>query len=162
MKLKINFINHIKNWRDFVLQLIIFSAIMIFLYYKNGYSGLFIFLIYLGVDFIFTFYLHIAYYLKNRGEEFLIEHNRIVRIKDNKQEIFYSEDIKKIVICKSANQDKWGIPYTTFETFRLARIFLKNGEVMILTNLLEYDIEEPLKILKNVKFERRKGFSFFI
>jgi hypothetical protein len=31
-----------------------------------------------------------------------------------------------------------------------------------MTNLLEYDLEKPLNILKNVKFERRKGFSFFI
>jgi hypothetical protein len=162
MKLKIKFINHLKNWKEFFLTLIFFSTGMAILYFKNGSGGLFIFMIHLGINFIFTLYLTSIYYLKNRGEEYFIEPDRIIRFKNNKKEVFHSSDINKIVICKSANQDKWGIPYTTFETFRLARIYLTNGEVIILTNLLEYDIEVPLKILENVKFERRKGFSFFI
>jgi hypothetical protein len=58
--------------------------------------------------------------------------------------------------------DKWGIPYTAFETFRIARVYLKDGNSFIMTNLLEYDLEKPLSILQGVKFERRKGFSFFI
>ena len=71
-------------------------------------------------------------------------------------------DISKVVICKSANLDKWGVPYTTFESFRLARVYLKSGQVFILTNLLEHDIEKPLRELQGVKFERRKGLSFFL
>jgi hypothetical protein len=31
-----------------------------------------------------------------------------------------------------------------------------------MTNLLAYDIEKALGILEGIKFERKKGFSFFI
>jgi hypothetical protein len=58
--------------------------------------------------------------------------------------------------------DKWGIPYTTFESFRIARVYLKNGNYFIMTNLLEYDLESSFITLKDVPIERRKGFSFFI
>ena len=58
--------------------------------------------------------------------------------------------------------DQWGIPYSTFESFRIAIVVLTDGNQFILTNLLEYDLEKPLKSLQNVKFERRKGFSYFI
>lgn len=120
------------------------------------------FYVFIGVQFVFTVYIHIRYFLKNKREIFLICEDRIQRIKNNDTEIFLVSDIKKIVICKSANMDNWGMPYTTFESFRVAKIYLKDDRSFIMTNLLEYDIEKPLKILKGVKFERRKGFSFFI
>ena len=120
------------------------------------------FYVFLAIQFSFTLYLHIVYYLKNKGQEFIIGEERIERIKNEKKEVFHSSDMKKIIICKSANMDKWGIPYTTFESFRVARVYLNDGTNFVMTNLLEYDLEKPLNILKNVKFERRKGFSFFI
>jgi hypothetical protein len=161
--IKINFKSQLQNWNDFFLQFVIFGIIIIFLYFRDGYNlGFLSFIVLIIVDFIFTLYLHIVYYLKNKGQEFIIGEDRIERIKNGKREVFPSSDINKIVICKSANLDKWGIPYTTFESFRVARVYLNNGTYFIMTNLLEYDLEKPLSILKNVKFERRKGFSFFI
>lgn len=161
--IKINFKSQLQNWNDFFWLALIFISITIYLYNRDGYNiGFIAFYGFLIVQFSFTLYLHLAYYLKNRGEEFIIENDRIERTKNGKKQIFYSTDIKKIVICKSANMDKWGIPYTTFESFRIARVILNNNNYFIMTNLLEYDIEKPLSILKNVKFERRKGFSFFI
>lgn len=162
-KIKINIKSQIQNWRDFFLQILIFTPFAIYSFVKYQIlMVLYPFFILIGIDIFFTSYLHIVYYLTNKGEEFIIEDDRIIRIKKGKEEVFYSIDIKKIVICKSANMDKWGIPYTTFESFRIARVYLNNGKGFIMTNLLEYDLEKPLQILKNVKFERRKGFSFFI
>ncbi|MBS1535792.1 MAG: hypothetical protein JST78_12000 [Bacteroidetes bacterium] len=162
MKLCFKLSNYTRNWFDFFLLLLFFSIAIILFKYKNQNSGISIFFVLIIINFVFTFYLTIVYSLKNINEEFLIEKDKIIRIKKGVIETFNSADISKIVICKSANQDKWGIPYTTFETFRLAKIYLKSGEIIILTNLLEYDIEKPLKRIENVKFERRKGFSFFI
>lgn len=162
MTLKITLKKHIKEWYDFFLMILIFLIIMTFFYLKNGADYLFVFYVGLGIQLIPTAYLHIMYYLENKGEEYCIKKDKIIRIKNQKKEIYNSNDIKRIVICKSASQEGWGIPYTTFETFRLAKVYLKNGNNFIITNLLEYDIEKPLKILQNVKFERRKGFSFFI
>jgi hypothetical protein len=161
--IKINFKSQLQNWNDFFVLTIIFLVIIIFLYYRDGFNiGFISFYAFLAIQFSFTFYLHIAYYLRNRGEEFIIKNDRIIRIKNGKEELFLSSDIKKIVICKSANQDKWGIPYTTFESFRIARVYLNNNTIFIMTNLLEFDIEKPLQVLHGVKFERKKGFSFFI
>lgn len=140
-----------------------FIPLCIYLYNKYGdTNGFIVFYVFLAIQFYFTFYLHIVYFLKNKGQEFKVREDRIEKIEDSEAKIFHSTDIKKIVICKSANMDKWGIPYTTFECFRIARIYLKNGDNFIMTNLLDYDIEKPFSILKNVPFERRKGFSFFI
>jgi hypothetical protein len=161
--IKINFKSQLQNWNDFFLQIIILIPFASYSYYKYRIDMvLYPFYVLITVDFIFTLYLHIVYYLKNKGQEFLISEDRIERIKNGKKEVFHTSDIDKIVICKSANMDKWGIPYTTFESFRVARIYLNNGTYFIMTNLLEYDLEKPLSIVKNVKFERRKGFSFFI
>lgn len=161
--MKINFISQLHNWSSFFLQIIILVPFASYSYYKYKIDMvLYPFYIFLAIQFSFTLYLHIAYYLKNRREEFIIEDDKIVKIKNGKEEIFHSSDIKKIVICKSANMDKWGIPYTTFESFRIARVYLNDGTNFIMTNLLEYDLERPLQLLKGVKFERRKGFSFFI
>lgn len=161
--LKINMKSQIQNWYDFILQTLIFIPLYIYLLIRDGHNSAFIgFYAFLFIQFIFTIYLHIVYYLKNKGEEFIIEKDKIVRIKNSTECVFNSSDIKKIVICKSANMDKWGIPYTTFESFRVARIYLNDGTSFILTNLLAYDLEKPLRTLQGVKFERRKGFSFFI
>lgn len=163
MTLKINLKSQKKNWEDFFLQILILIPFAFYSYYKYKINMvLYPFYVFILIQFIFTIYLHIVYYLKNKGEEFIIEKDKIVRVKNSKESVFNSSDIKKIVICKSANMDKWGIPYTTFESFRVARVYLNNGNVFILTNLLAYDLEKPLRTLQGVKFERRKGFSFFI
>ena len=162
ISIKTNFKSQLKNWRDFMVMSLIFVPVMLYLYYQNGPRGLFIFYIFILIDFVFTAYLSIQYYIKNKGEEFTIYTDKIVKIKNGVSVVYYNTDITKIVICKSANMDSWGIPYTTFETFRIARVYLNNGKNFIMTNALEYDIEKPLSILQEVKFERRKGFSFFI
>ncbi|MEY4963521.1 MAG: hypothetical protein RLZZ323_840 [Bacteroidota bacterium] len=161
--IKINIKSQLHNWYDFFLQTILFVPLCLYLYNRYGNtSGFIVFYIFLLIQFTFTFYLHLVYYLKNKGEIFNIQEDRIERVKNGQKEVFHSADIKKIVICKSANMDKWGIPYTTFERFRLVRVYLNDGRYFIMTNLLEYDLEKPLQTLKGVKFERRKGFSFFI
>lgn len=162
MKLKMNYKNHLKEWCDFFQQTLFFIPAIIYLFYKYNGNYLFVFFGFLAIQFMFTAYLHIVYYYKNKNEEFIIDSDKIIRIRNNKSETFFNKDIKVIIICKSATKDGWGAPFTTFETFRLARIFLKDGNHFIITNLLEYDLEIPLRILENVKFERRKGFSFFI
>lgn len=161
--LKINLKSQLKNWKSFFWFFIVFISIMIYLYFRDGYNiGFIAFYMFLTINFSFTLYLHIAYYLKNKNEVYIIKKDRIEKTYKDKKEVFYSSDIKKIVICKSANVDGWGITYITFESFRIARVYLNDETNFIMTNLLEYDLEKPLSIIENVKFERRKGFSFFI
>jgi hypothetical protein len=161
--LKINTKSQLQNWKDFLLQLLILLPISCYSYYKYRIDMvLYPYIIFIFIQFLFTLYLHVVYYLKNYNEEFFIFDNKIEKLKNGNKILFNSFDIKKIVICKSANMDKWGIPYTTFESFRIARVYLKNGNYFIMTNLLEYDLESSFITLKDVPIERRKGLSFFI
>lgn len=162
MRYKITFKNQVRNWYDFVFQGSIFAPFILYAYFKSGTNGLFIFYTFLSIQFAFTFYLHLVYYIKNMGEEYCLEKDKIIKINNDTKTVYFTKDILKIVICKSANKDSWGIPFTTFETFRIARVYLNDGTNFIMTNLLEYDLEKPLRILQGVRFERRKGFSFFI
>jgi hypothetical protein len=162
IKLEPNIKSLIKNWSPFLKLILIFAVVIIWFYYQNELKGLFIFYIFILIQFLFTAYLSVRYYYLNKGEIFTISNDGITKVKNNISNTYETDDIKKIVICKSANMDARGIPYTTFEEFRLARVYLKNGNNFTMTNILEHDIEQPLSILKDVQFERRKGFSFFI
>ena len=163
MKLKINIKSQLKNWNDFFLQIIILTPLACYSYYKYEIAMvLYPFYVFIFIQLFFTIYVHVRYYLTNKGQEFVLKSDRIIIVQEDKEQIFLVSEIKKIVICKSANMDKWGIPYTTFESFRCTRVYLNDGSKFVMTNLLEYDLEKPLHILQGVKFERRKGFSFFI
>jgi hypothetical protein len=161
--LRINRKSLIHNWNDFfyLTILLVFGSIYFILNNEN-YNGVWVFIVFIGIQFAFTCYLSIKYYNLNKNEVYIIRPDSITLTKYSKTEVFSTQEIKKIVVCKSANMDSFGMPFSTFERFRLVKVYLNNGRILILTNLLEYDIEEPLKILENVKLERRMGFSFFI
>lgn len=161
ISLKINRKSQLENWKEFIIQISIMIPISIFLLYK--YKTAMIFYpgcVFYGIQFMFTSYVYLTYYLKNKGEEYVVSVDKIDRIKDGKIKTYLSSDIKKIIICKSANMDNRGIPLTTFEGFRIAKVCLKDGTFFIMTNLLEYDLEKPLKTIEGVVFERKKGFSY--
>jgi hypothetical protein len=161
--LRINIKNLIHNWNDFfyLTILLVFGSIYFMLNNEN-YNGIWVFIVFFLIQFAFTSYLSIKYFYLNKNEVYIIRPDSITLTKYSKTEVFSTQDINKIVVCKSANMDSFGMPFSTFERFRLIKVYINNGRVLILTNLLEYDIEEPLKILENVKLERRMGFSFFI
>lgn len=161
--LRINRKSLVHNWNDFFyLTMLSFFASIYFILNNENYNGVWVFIVFLAIQFAFTSYLSIRYFYINKNEVYTIRPDSITLTKYSKAEVFSTLDIKKIVVCKSANMDSFGIPFSTFERFRLVKVYMISGKVLTLTNLLEYDIEEPLKIIKNVKFERRKGFSFFI
>lgn len=135
------------------------------------FIGLFIALVYLNFHptFIFAFliwfivteglgiYLHIEYWLRNRGEEYYIEGRILTKIKDGKTEEFTSEEIHEIVIYMSPNMyKKWPLYFFAMEQYHYARVFLKNGERLYITCLLAPRVGKALSNLKGVKIERRK------
>lgn len=160
--LKPNLKSQFRNWNDFIWQVIILLPFYLYSYYEHGEKPLIVYNIFVLVELIPTAYLSVRYFMENRKQEYVIYENKIVKIQDGLSTSYQASEIKRIVVCKSASKDKGGFPFSTFETFRLARVYLNNGTNFIITNSLEYDIEKPLLILKDVKFERRKGFSFFI
>lgn len=119
-------------------------------------AALLIFGIFFLVDAIPAIYLHIEYLSKNIGEQYEINSDSIIRYRNNQSQIYYDEDIDKVIIYKSASMDKGGIPFLAVESYCYARIVLKSGDDMIFTRLLYPDIEKAVKKLHGVKFERRK------
>lgn len=105
-------------------------------------------------------YLHIEYSIRNAGEEIEIAHNEIIVKKNGQEHKYSSSDLAKITVYKSASLDRGGIPFSSMEYYRYARIIAKSGEEIIITCLMTLDIEEALKHLTGVPYERKKGLAF--
>jgi hypothetical protein len=94
--LKINTKSQLQNWKDFLLQLLILLPISCYSYYKYRIDMvLYPYIIFIFIQFLFTLYLHVVYYLKNYNEEFFIFDNKIEKLKNGNKILFNSFDIKK-------------------------------------------------------------------
>lgn len=88
--LKLNFKSQLYNWYDFFIQVSVFIPLYIYIYWKYDMKGAIILNIFLLIQFSFTLYLHIRYYLLNKGEEYIIYNDKIILKKNGKEEIFYA------------------------------------------------------------------------
>ena len=52
------------------------------------------------------------------------------------------------------------MPITAMEYYRYARIITKTGEEIIITCLMTLDLEEAVKELQGVPYERKKRLAF--
>lgn len=103
-------------------------------------------------------YLHIEYYIINKGEEIEIDHNEIVIRKDGETRKHNCNDISKIIVYKSASLDKRGIPFTAIESYYYARLITKSGDEIIITCLLTPKLDEILQHINGINYERKKRF----
>ena len=83
-----------------------------------------------------TIFLHIEYLTRNKGEEYELCGERIVQHKEDKEFIYYKEDIKKIEVYVSPNYFNNEIYFTTYANYHYAKVYLKSGEILYLTSLL--------------------------
>lgn len=97
-------------------------------------------------------YIHYTYWRLNRGEEYLINRNEIVRIKDGREEVFAAEDIEKTIVYKSRNLSKGGA-YFALGLYYYARIILRSGDELVITCLVIPDIDKVIRRLKGVPSE---------
>lgn len=110
-----------------------------------------------SIFFLPSFFLHIEYYLKNRGQKLEIFEEGITLLeKDGSKRSYLNKDLQKIILYKSASLDKGGIPLTPLESYHFARIIPKQGEEIILTCLMAPNVEDAIKGIKWVPNERRK------
>jgi hypothetical protein len=109
-----------------------------------------------------TLIIYIEYLSKNNGQEIEVERDEIiVKYKNGEVKIYKITDLKKITVYKSASLDKGGIPILPTESFYYARIEPKEGEDIIITCLMAYDVDVIIRRLSGVPYERRKtGFAF--
>lgn len=120
------------------------DAIMIFSFFWLAY-------------FIPAIYLHSEYYLKNYDQRLEILENEIILHERNGEVRKYrSQDLQKVVLYKSASLDKGGIPLTPMESYHYALIVPKHGTEIIVTCLMAPNVEEAIKLIKGVSYERKK------
>lgn len=160
-KINISIKNHFISLKWLLIYLVVLIIILLYFYVKTDFDGILVFAFFSLFQIVPSIYLHFMY--------FNIDKNKLVEFNDdeikltikNQVYIYKTEEIDKIIIFKSANMDKYGIPFMVFENYYFTKIMLKSKSNFILTSLLDNRIEEKLKKIKNVKFEREKGFSFF-
>ena len=155
MTYKINFTNHWKALDFFFVTSLLILLGCAFTGW-NSEAVLFIFLVY-SIFFLPSFYLHLEYYLKNRGQRIEILENEVILYERNgKVRRYPNKELQKVVLYKSASLDKGGIPLTPLESYHYARIIPKQGEEIILTCLMASNVEEAIKEIKWVPYERKK------
>ena len=102
-------------------------------------------------------YLHGEYYSKNGGQKLEIQDNAIVlHDKNGTVRRYANEDLKKIVVYKSASLDKGGMPLLPIEFYHYAQIVPKQGDDIMVTCLMTPKVEEVVRQIKWVPYERKK------
>jgi len=155
MKLKIIPSYHLRVLSHEFSGIAIMLTTLYFLNFEN--DALLAFGIWFVIMTIPVIYLHIEYYLKNRGQEVIIKDEELTVIsrKGNTYK-FKLAELNKVVLYKSASLDKGGIPITPFELYNYARIITKSDKQIIITCLMYPKLEEVINELKGVQKIRKK------
>ena len=102
-------------------------------------------------------YLHIEYYIANRGIKIIIENGIFTVISRNKNmQTFKLDELKEVILYKSASMDKGGIPITPIEPYHYARIITRSDKQIIITCLMYPKLEEVINKLQGVQKIRKK------
>lgn len=103
-------------------------------------------------------YLHIEYTLRNGNEEIELSYNEIIVRNTGEERRYSTTDLSKIILYKSASLDRGGIPLSAMEYYHFARIIVKTGEEIVITCLMSCKIDEEIRQLRGVPYERKKSF----
>lgn len=113
--------------------------------------------VWLLINILPTLYLHIEYWHKNKGEEYEVHFDEIIRFKNGKREVYKVSDIEKIKVYLSpALYRGSNLHFLGIEAYHYARVYLKTGEELIITCLLTPKVEKALRGLRGIKIERKK------
>lgn len=155
MRYEIAFSNHMKVLRFHLIGTALMLVTLYFLNYEPGMVRIFsiIWMVYT----LPVMFLHAEYFFKNGGQQLEILGDGIVlHYKDGTMKKYNNEDLQKIVVYKSASLDKKGIPFLPIEFYHYARLIPKQGEEIIITCLMAPNVEEVVKQIKRVPYERKK------
>ena len=104
-----------------------------------------------------TLYLHWQYYRQNKGEAYRIFSDRIVRDKTGKKEEFLAKDILFITVYLSPALYRGShFHFLGIEAYYYASVSLAGGEKLLLTCLLDPELDSTLKTLNGVVIRRKK------
>jgi len=105
-----------------------------------------------------SLYLHVEYLLINTNTVLEVGNNQLLlkTASGAVNKIYSFDELRKIVLFKSASLDRGGFPMTPIEMYHYARITTATGEEIIITCLMTPDVEEILKKIKRISYERKK------
>jgi hypothetical protein len=113
MSYQIEFRNHLKAF-GFTLTVLIL-LIGFCLYIEATTDEILFGLAFYSIFFLPSLYLHIEYYLKNRGQQLEIFEDEIVFYsRDGQVKKYAMQDLQRIVLYKSASLDKGGMRWSNF------------------------------------------------
>jgi len=106
---------------------------------------------------LLVLYLHIEYYLINKGQEIIIESDKLsITSKNGNTQKFKNSELNKVILYKSASLDKGGIQFTPIESYQYLRIIAKSGQQIIITCLMYPQMEKVMNELRGVHKIRKK------
>lgn len=104
-----------------------------------------------------AFYLHMEYYLYNRGESYEISGNELIQYRDGQTRRYNSSDIISMTVYIAPNAYlPNSFQLLAIESYYYTRILMKNGEEIIITCLMAGKLKDELKRLNGVHYEVRK------
>lgn len=153
--LRIKAYNHLAVLLSLIL---VFVLIICFLWYvKFERDALSFFGVFILIYALPTFYLHIEYWLENRGESYEVRSDGLTRWKSGQEVGYSNNEIDRIEIYMSpAMYKRSSFHLLGFEAYHYAKVVLKNGEELIITCLLSPKLDRAFKVLRNVPIERKR------
>jgi len=106
--------------------------------------------------------LYIQYWRTNRNEEYYIKRDCIIYRKDGVETIYTLDELDKVEFYLTPGYfEKSGVNPFPIDTFYYAKLHLKNGKYLILTNLLAPRLEAEFQYMFDLKKERvRKRYCW--
>lgn len=158
-KFKISFVQQFKLLQHLIL---INTTILLGFFYFFGSifpNELFIFVY--GFMFLFnilpTLFLHIQYYLRNKGAELIIncELATLSYTKSNTSLLYHFNEIKRLERVASYGK---GTGWYSFSEYRYCKIILDDDSTIVITCLMVNKIEDTLMKLLNKDLEKKFKF----
>jgi hypothetical protein len=155
--IKINFSNQI-ILLSFHLQGILLMLITLY-FLKFKIEAVLIFGIWLAILTLPVVFLHVEYYLANKGKIIIIKDDELLIKKGCNTVVFKFSDLKTAILHKSASLDRGGMPLTPMEFYHWVEIISNSGERIIITCLMTLKLDELMDKLHGVQKIRKKcGF----
>lgn len=157
MILKMKLINHLRVLSHEFSGIAMMVIALYFLDFKI--DMLVIFGIWFAILTLPVIYLHLEYYLANRGMEIVIENEKLTVISKNRNsQTFKFNELKEVRLYKSASLDKGGIPIMPTEPYHFVRIFTNSEEQITITCLMYPKLDGVVDKLIGVQKIRKRGF----
>ncbi|MEO6883128.1 MAG: hypothetical protein ABI199_03785 [Bacteroidia bacterium] len=141
MTLKITLKNQFDAFNYQIFGIVIMG---IYLYFFPGLG----YLIALTCGWLFSalpaIYLHIEYYLRNKGEEITINFDELIVKKNGVEKKYKNQDFEKIVVYMAVS---YNFAIIGMQYYFYTRLITTKGEEIIITCLMTRKMEEVLKTL---------------